>query len=75
MTMSSKGPEAIVAITVQQFLGPFGYWLIIAAGILSMLSALQANLFAASRVAFSMARDRTLSVMLGDSTPGAKFPD
>ena len=74
VTISNRNPEAVVAETVRQFLGPFGYWLIIAAAILSMLSALQANLFAASRVAFAMARDRTLSVMLGDLDPQRKIP-
>jgi amino acid permease len=44
-------PEAIIAVAAKQFLGSFGYWLVIVAAILSMLSALQANLFAASRAA------------------------
>ncbi len=61
ITVASKAnPEAIIAVAAQQFLGSFGYWLVIVAALLSMLSALQANLFAASRVAMSMARDRTL---------------
>jgi len=38
---------------------------VIGAGVLSMLSALQANLLGASRVAFAMARDRTLPRALG----------
>ena len=46
-------------------MGPAGYWLVIGAGVLSMLSALQANLVGASRVAFAMARDRTLPRRLG----------
>ncbi len=74
VTMSRKQPEAVVALGSQQFLGPFGYWLIIAAGILSMLSALQANLFAASRIAFAMARDRTLSPILVDLHPQRGIP-
>ena len=41
-------------------MGAAGYWLVLVAGLLSMLSALQANLFAASRVAQAMSRDRTL---------------
>lgn len=57
---SRADAEKIVAIAAQRYLGPFGYWLVIVAAILSMLSALQANLFAASRVAMAMARDRTL---------------
>ncbi|MCB9846784.1 MAG: amino acid permease [Phycisphaeraceae bacterium] len=58
--LGAQRPEAIVAVAAQQFLGGFGFWLVIVAGILSMLSALQANLLAASRVVQSMARDRTL---------------
>lgn len=53
-------PEAIVAIAVRRFLGGFGYWLVVVAAVLSMLSALQANLLAASRIAQAMARDRAL---------------
>ena len=45
-----------------------------AAGLLSMLSALQANLFAASRVAFAMANDRTLSPKLGRLDPQRTVP-
>lgn len=58
-------PEGLVAQSVELFLGPAGYWLVIGAGILSMLTALRANLLAASRVAFAMARDRTLPRRLG----------
>ncbi|MFH1748533.1 MAG: amino acid permease [Planctomycetota bacterium] len=57
---SAEQPEAIVAIAARRYLGAFGYWLVVAAAILSMLSALQANLLAASRIARAMARDRTL---------------
>lgn len=58
-------PEGLVAEAAGRFLGPPGFWLVIGAGVLSMLSALQANLMGASRVAFSMARDRTLPRALG----------
>ncbi len=57
---AAEDPEGIVAIAAQQYLGRFGYWLVIVAAVLSMWSALQANLFAASRIAQAMARDRTL---------------
>ncbi len=67
-------PETIVAIAAQNFLGPFGYWLVMAAGILSMLSALQANLFAASRVAMVMARDRSLPRRLAVLHPTRQIP-
>ena len=59
-TAAAEDPEGIVAIAAQNYLGPFGYWLVIVAAVLSMFSALQANLFAASRIAQVMARDRTL---------------
>jgi len=58
-------PEGLVAEAVNRYLGVAGYWLVIGAGILSMLSALHANLYGASRVVFSMARDRTLPRQLG----------
>jgi len=60
MTVSANYPETIIARAAGHYLGEPGYWLVMAAGILSMLSALQANLFAASRVAQAMAKDRTL---------------
>lgn len=60
MAASAAQPETIIAIAAQNYLGQFGYWLVMVAAILSMLSALQANLFAASRVALAMSRDRTL---------------
>lgn len=59
--VSAANPETVIAIAAQNYLGSFGFWLVIIAGIFSMLSALQANLFAASRIAFSMSNDRTLS--------------
>ncbi len=63
---AAANPEGLVAEAAERFLGVTGYWLVIGAGILSMLSALNANLLAASRVGFSMARDRTLPRRLGE---------
>jgi len=60
MNLSANNPESIIARAAGRYLGQPGYWLVMAAGLLSMLSALQANLFAASRVAQTMAKDRTL---------------
>jgi nucleotide-binding universal stress UspA family protein len=54
----------VVANAARVFLGGAGFWLVIAVGVLSMLSALLANLFAASRVAQAMAQDRTLPHVL-----------
>ena len=58
--LSAENPETIIARAAGCYLGRAGYWLVMAAGLLSMLSALQANLFAASRVAQTMAKERTL---------------
>lgn len=58
-------PDIIIAVASRNYLGDFGYWLVIAAAILSMLSALNANLLASSRVAFAMGRDRTFLQGLG----------
>jgi amino acid transporter len=62
---AAANPEGLVAVAAERFLGAAGYWLVIGAGVLSMLSALNANLLGASRVAFAMARDRTLPHRLG----------
>lgn len=62
---AAADPEGMVAEAALRFLGAPGYWLVIGAGVLSMLSALHANLLGASRVAFAMARDRTLPRPLG----------
>ena len=64
-SLSLKNPDTVVAIAVQNYLGFFGYWMVMIAAILAMLSALQANLLAASRIALTMARDRTLPKILG----------
>jgi amino acid transporter/nucleotide-binding universal stress UspA family protein len=58
--MAAADPETLMAVAVENFLGPVGYWLVMVAAVLSTLSALSANVLAASRVALSMARDRTL---------------
>ncbi len=62
---AEKDPEGIVAIAARNFLGPTGYWLVIIAAVLSMFTALQANLYAASRIAYAMAKDHTLPSALG----------
>jgi hypothetical protein len=64
-SLSARQPETVLATAAQNFLGPFGYWLVVVAALLSMLSALRANIFAASRIALTMARDRTLPRQLG----------
>ena len=71
---AARNPEGLVAEAAERFLGSFGYWLVIGAGILSMLSALRANLLAASRISSAMARDRTLPSRLGQLRAGSGTP-
>lgn len=63
--MSATNPGTVMARAADLFMGPAGYWIVMVAALLSTLSALQANLLAASRVAQSMAADRTLPAILG----------
>ena len=72
--LAGENPEILVAVAARNFLGPAGYWLIIVAGVLAMLSALHANLLAASRFARTMASDRTLPRWLDYTTPGQGTP-
>ncbi len=65
VALSKAQPEAVIALAAKQFMGGLGYWLVIVAALLAMLSALQANVFAASRIAFAMAKDRTLPARVG----------
>ena len=58
MEISRNNPETMMADAVQNYLGPVGYWIVMVGAILAMLSALRANLLAASRIALAMARDR-----------------
>jgi len=71
---AEENPEILIAIAARNFLGPSGYWLLIIAGVLSMLSALQANLLAASRFAKTMASDRTLPRRFDQLSPGNGTP-
>ncbi|MEM7008828.1 MAG: APC family permease, partial [Thermodesulfobacteriota bacterium] len=71
---STGRPEEIVMIAAEIYMGKFGYWLVIVAGILSMLSALYANLLGASHIAYSMANDRTLPRELGHLDKGLGTP-
>lgn len=62
--LSEDGPETVMAVAVKTYLGATGYWLVMVAAVLSTLSALHANILAASRVALTMASDRTLPAVL-----------
>lgn len=72
--VAAEYPEMLVAVAARNFMGSAGYWLVIAAGLLSMLSALQANLLAASRFARAMGADRTLPPRYATMSPGAGTP-
>ncbi len=58
--IAQANPDTVIAIAAGEYLGQAGFWLVMASGVLSMLSAMLANLFAASRIGQSMAQDRTL---------------
>lgn len=73
-SMSSEDPETVFATAVGNYMGPAGFWLVMLAAVLSTLSALQANLLAASRVAFTMASDRTLPPLLSGTHPSRGTP-
>jgi basic amino acid/polyamine antiporter, APA family len=74
VAIARANPDTTMAVAVKNFLGPLGYWLVVVAAILSTLSALQANLLAASRVALTMATDRTLPRVLSQSHPARRTP-
>lgn len=63
--MGRQYMEAVIVEGVKNYIGDFGYWLVLVAALLSMLSALNANIFASSRIAFKMAEDRTLPKNIG----------
>jgi len=73
-SVAAANPEGLVALAAERFMGESGFWLVIGAGILSMLSALRANLVGASHVAFAMARDRTLPRRLGRVRGSSEAP-
>jgi APA family basic amino acid/polyamine antiporter len=72
--ISQANPDTIIAVAAENYLGAFGYWLVMVAALLSMLSAMQANLFAASRVASAMAADRTLPSVLARLSAKTRIP-
>ncbi|MDH5674830.1 MAG: amino acid permease [Myxococcales bacterium] len=64
-SMAQRAPDTLMATAAGNYMGEVGYWLVMIAAVLSTLSALHANLLAASRVAETMAGDRTLPWILG----------
>lgn len=72
--VAAANPESLVSTAVGRFLGRPGYYLVNVAAVLAMLTALQANLFAASRIAAAMSRDRTLPSWLANSNRPGRPP-
>ncbi len=72
--LATDDPETVVAVAAKQFLGVTGYWLVIIAAVLSMFTALQANLFAASRIALAMSRDHTLPAWIAHTSKRWRTP-
>ena len=78
--LAAENPEILVATAARNFLGPPGYWLVVVAGVLTMLGALQANLLAVASLAQTMGADRTLpghldgvSARFGTPAPALKL--
>ena len=72
--MSAARPATVMADAAFNFAGGFGYWLVIVAALLSTLSALSANVLAASRISLRMAHDRTLPRVLQQRHPKRGTP-
>jgi amino acid transporter len=73
-SLSLMNTETVVAVAISNYLGPIGYWLIIITALLSMLSALYANILAASRIALAMSQDRTLPRFLAKTGRDSGIP-
>jgi amino acid transporter len=74
MELAGKNPDTVVAVAARQFLGEAGYWIIVTSIALATLSALQANLLTASRVALAMAHDHTLPSVMERTHPTRGTP-
>jgi amino acid transporter len=71
---SVANPSTFSAAAIREFSGTGGYAVIVVATILATLSALSSNVLAASRVASSMARDRTLPRVIAEEHPTRGTP-
>ena len=72
--MSARSPATVMADAAREFAGVAGYWMVMGAAVLSTLSALAANVLAASHVALTMARDRTLPRVIQERHPKRQTP-
>ncbi len=69
-----KYGETAIVRAAEQFMPAFGVAIIVLGGLLSTMSALNATILAASRVAFSMARDRWLPKQIAHIDPVRRTP-
>jgi amino acid transporter len=74
VAMSEAEPDTVLAVAVGHYMGRAGYWLVLIAALLSTLTALHVNILAASRVASTMAHDRTLPPLLMQTHERYKTP-
>ena len=65
-----EADAAMVALGAERTLGALGFWWVMATGVLAMLTALEAQLQGAARLARGMARDGTLPRRLGRTRGG-----
>lgn len=65
-----QADAAMVALGAERTLGALGFWWVMATGVLAMLTALEAQLQGAARLARGMARDGTLPRRLGRTRGG-----
>lgn len=72
--MSADRPATVMADAAFNFAGALGYWLVVVAALLSTLSALSANVLAASRISLQMATDRTLPRVLQERSQSRGTP-
>jgi basic amino acid/polyamine antiporter, APA family len=73
-TLAASAPDTLSPQAVRRFLGEPGYWIIIGGVTLGTLTAVQANLLTASRVAHAMAVDHTLPEVLERRHPTLGTP-
>ncbi|HEY5925187.1 MAG TPA: amino acid permease [Kofleriaceae bacterium] len=72
--LAAQSPDTVVASAARRFMGEAGYWLIVVSISLATLSALQANLLTASRIAYAMANDHTLPSVIEQKHPTRGTP-
>ena len=72
--LAAANPDTVVAAAARQWMGGPGYWFVVTAIALATLSALQANLLTASRIAYAMAHDHALPAVVERTHPTRGTP-